>query len=110
MPGRRAILSLVVLAPLVDAFSSGAASFAKHPARGTAPCSARPARLAAAADGAAAERAGGERASRLAVLLSVPVVWGTYAPVVRSVYAIEPAPPPGAVSYTHLTLPTTPYV
>ena len=35
-------------------------------------------------------------AARVAVLCSVPVVWGTYAPAVKAVYAL-PAPPPGAV-------------
>ena len=34
--------------------------------------------------------------ARLAVLCSVPVVWGTYAPAVKAVYGL-PAPPPGAV-------------
>ena len=32
-------------------------------------------------------------AARVAVLLSVPVAWGTYAPAVKAVYAL-PAPPP----------------
>ena len=35
-------------------------------------------------------------AARVAVLLSVPVAWGTYAPAVKAVYAL-PAPPPGVV-------------
>ena len=35
-------------------------------------------------------------AARVAVLCSVPVVWGTYAPAVKAVYGL-PAPPPGAV-------------
>jgi drug/metabolite transporter (DMT)-like permease len=35
-------------------------------------------------------------AARIAVLLSVPVAWGTYAPAVKAVYAL-PQPPPGVV-------------
>lgn len=37
-----------------------------------------------------------EALSRIAVLGSVPVVWGTYAPAVKAVYAL-PSPPPGVV-------------
>ena len=54
-------------------------------------------RLRASPDGAAAAAEDGvPRGLRVAALVTVPVVWGTYAPAVRYVFQ-QPVPPPGVV-------------